>query len=64
MRFAMAPLLIHDEHVPSTVREAVRAAYEAAPHRRLQMLEQAARALHAATDLDCHDVRELFDLSS
>ncbi|HVH46058.1 MAG TPA: hypothetical protein VM925_27100 [Labilithrix sp.] len=62
MSFTLAPLLIHDEHVPARARDALRAAYEAGPFPTTAMLESAARVLHAETDLECRDVRELVGL--
>ncbi len=63
MRFSMAPLLMHSPQVPAGARDAIRAAYDAPAERRDEMLESAARILHAETDLDCGDVRELVGLS-
>lgn len=63
MRFSMAPLLMHSPHVPAPAREALRAAYEAPAERRDEMLESAARILHAETNLECGDVRELVGLA-
>ncbi|MBX3191068.1 MAG: hypothetical protein KF819_28990 [Labilithrix sp.] len=60
----MAPLLMHSEMVPVAARDSLRAAFEAPPERRDQMLHSAARILHAQTGLDCADVRELVGLTS
>jgi hypothetical protein len=61
MAFAMAPLLIHDIHVPIEARNALRAAYETAPPR-AEMLLSAALILHHKIDLDCRDALELVGL--
>jgi hypothetical protein len=62
MSLSMAPLLMHSEQVPAEARDAIRAAYDAPPHRRTERLEAAARVLHQATGLACSDVRELVGL--
>ena len=62
MRLSMAPLLIHHEEVPESARDALKAAYEAAPADRDGMLESAARILSGETDLECRDARELVGL--
>lgn len=64
MRLSMAPLLMHSEHVPAGARDALKSAYAGPPEDRQEKLESAARILHAETDLDCRDVRELLALSS
>jgi hypothetical protein len=63
MAFSLAPLLVHNEAVPLLAREALRAAHQALPDDREEMLEEAARVLYRETDLDCVDVRELVGLS-
>jgi hypothetical protein len=63
MALSMAPLLIHSEAVPTVARDALRAAMQAPPEDRVELLESAARILHSATDLECGDVRELVGLS-
>lgn len=63
MNFTMAPLLMHSEHVSRRARVALKEAYEAAPEYRDRLLEAAARILHAETELECADVRELVGLS-
>jgi len=62
MSLSMAPLLMHSEQVPAEARDAIRAAYDAAPQHRAARLEAAARVLHQATGLECSDVRELVGL--
>ncbi|MDP9152568.1 MAG: hypothetical protein M3O36_21805 [Myxococcota bacterium] len=62
MSFSMAPLLIHSEQVPAEARDALRAAYDSPPEQRSASLASAARVLHAATGLECRDVRELIGL--
>jgi uncharacterized protein (UPF0147 family) len=64
MALAMSALLIHDEQVPEEARRAVKAAYEAPPEQRTELLVSAARVLHRTTDLPCDDVREIFDLAT
>jgi len=64
MRFSVAPLLLHSEHVPATVRRALRAAYDVPADQRTPHLESAARILHRDLELDCADARELVGLSS
>jgi hypothetical protein len=64
MTFSLAPLLLHSDHVPPTVRRALRAAHEAPAHERTPHLESAARILHRELDLDCSDARELVGLSA
>ncbi|MDX2087724.1 MAG: hypothetical protein SFX73_07735 [Kofleriaceae bacterium] len=58
----MGPLLIHSADVPAYVREALQAAYAAEPDEQETLLNQAARLLHRATDLECADVKELVGL--
>ena len=62
MSFSVAPLLMHREDVPATVRQALRAASEAPAEQRTPHLESAARILHRELDLDCGDARELVGL--
>jgi hypothetical protein len=62
MPLSMAPLLMHSQQVPTEVRDAIRAAYEAPPQHRSATLEAAARVLHDVTGLECSDVRELVGL--
>jgi hypothetical protein len=62
MSLSLLPLVIHSHAVPVSARNALMAAYTAAPERRDAMLESAARVLYAETDLDCTDVRELVGL--
>ncbi len=62
MPFSLAPLLVHHEAVPHVAREALRAAHDALPEDREEMLEEAARVLYRETDLDCRDARELVGL--
>ena len=64
MRFSIAPLLLHSEQVPATVRRALRAAYDGPDEERRQHLESAARILHRELDLDCSDARELVGLGA
>lgn len=62
MAFSMTSHLIHDEHVPTRAREALRSADAAAPEHRERLLLSAAHILHAETGLECADVRELIGL--
>jgi hypothetical protein len=62
MSISMAPLLMHSEQVPATVREAIRRAYEAPPEHRGARFESAARILYQETDLECGDILELVGL--
>ncbi len=62
MSFSVAPLLLHREDVPATVRQALRAASDALAEHRTPHLESAARILHREFDLDCGDARELVGL--
>ena len=68
MGFRMAALLAHSEQVSSAVRDVLREAQAGAgtgdrePERRLDLLESAARILHAESGIDCADARELVDL--
>jgi hypothetical protein len=62
MSLSMAPLLMHSEQVPAAVRDAFRAAYEAAPQDRNAQFESAARILHEETGLECRDILELVGL--
>jgi hypothetical protein len=64
MKFSMGPLLIHSTDIPATVREALQAAYAAEPEDQEDLLAQAAKLLHRATDLECADVKELVGLSA
>lgn len=60
---SMAPLLMHSLHVPSTVREALRAAYAAPAGERKELLKSAAQELYSSTDLECRDAMELVGIS-
>jgi hypothetical protein len=62
MSISMASLLMHDEQVPVSARDALKAAHDASEGDRPESLRSAARILFAETDLDCADVRELVDL--
>jgi len=62
MSFAIARLLIDGDLVSAETRAVLKAAYEAAPERRSEMLVSAARVLHDETHLACDDVRELVGL--
>jgi hypothetical protein len=62
MSLSMAPLLMHSEQVPAGARDAIRAAYEAAPEDRSAGLESAARILHREAGVECSDARELVGL--
>ena len=59
----MASLLIYDELVPVTVRDALKAALAAPSHERQAGLASAATLLHRETGIDCGDVRELMGLN-
>ena len=63
MSFSIAPLLLHSEGVPSSVRQALRAAHEGPKGERGRHLESAARILHRELALDCGDARELVGLA-
>jgi hypothetical protein len=63
MSFSLAPLLLHDDHVPAGARDALRAAHDAPPAERTHLLESAARILFVETDVDCGDARELVGLA-
>ena len=58
----MASILIHSVHVPAEARAALRAARDARPEHRDDLLVAAARIIRAETELPCADVRELVDL--
>jgi hypothetical protein len=64
MSFSIAPLLLHAEAVPASVRRALRAAQDGPSSDRGAHLEQAARILHRELALDCLDARELVGLAS
>lgn len=64
MRFSVAPLLLHSEHIPVTARHALRAAYEGPFEERKRHLESVARILHRELQLDCDDARELVGLTA
>jgi hypothetical protein len=64
MSFSVAPLLMHSESVPSSVRKALRAAHDGPKGERSQHLEAAADILYRELALDCGDARELVGLSS
>ena len=61
---SMAPLLMHSDHVPVSVRDALRTAYAAPDAERGKLLKSAAHALSASTDLECHDVLELLGIAA
>lgn len=60
---SMAPLLMHSVHVPTPVKDALRAAYAAPDAERDKLLQSAAHALYASTDLECRDALELFGIA-
>jgi hypothetical protein len=60
LRFAS--LLIHDELVPATVRDALQRALAAPAKERRAGLLSAATLLHRETGIDCVDVQELVGL--
>lgn len=62
MKFTMAPLLAHSEHVPESSRAALRAAMAATDEDRRVLLASAARTLHHETGLACSDALELVGL--
>lgn len=64
MRLSVAPLLMHNEAVPTQARTALRKAFSGPPEARATHLKTAARALYLETDLDCQDVREIVGLES
>jgi hypothetical protein len=59
----MASLLVHDELVPSSVRDALRRALAAPAHERRAGLMSAASMLHRETGIECGDVKELVGIS-
>lgn len=63
MSFSVAPLLLHSDGVPASVRQALRAAHEAPASARGAHLERAARILYREVALDCGDARELVGLA-
>jgi hypothetical protein len=63
MPYSMAPLLIHSQAVPEGARDALRAAQDASPHERREILASAGRIL-VENGVDCEDVQELLDLPS
>lgn len=62
MALRMSALIVHDERISLTARDAIRAASAADGEDRGRLLHSAARILHGETGLDCADVRELVDL--
>jgi hypothetical protein len=62
MSLSMLPLLLHEDDVPASARDAIREAYLAPPSERGAHLETAARALNRDANLDCADARELVGL--
>ena len=58
----MASLLIYDELVPASVRDALRNALSAPAHERQAGLASAASLLYRETGIDCGDVKELVGL--
>jgi hypothetical protein len=62
--FSVAPLLIHSDAVPASVRQALRAAHDGPSGERGRHLESAARILHRELALDCGDARELVGLTT
>jgi hypothetical protein len=64
MALSMASLLVHEAGVPAPARVVLKAAIDAPPGERADMLRSAAQILFHETDLECADVRELLDLES
>jgi hypothetical protein len=62
MGFSLLPLLLHEDDVPASVRDALREATAAPAGQRRTHLETAARALYRDAQLDCADARELVGL--
>ena len=62
MSFTMAALLTHSDEVPVAARDALRAAHEGPPERRLPLLASAAHILHSEAGVECADALELVDL--
>jgi hypothetical protein len=62
MSLRMASLLVHSTSVPPEARDALRAARDGDPERKLELLESAARILHREAGVACGDARELVDL--
>ncbi|MDQ3370640.1 MAG: hypothetical protein M3680_34925 [Myxococcota bacterium] len=64
MKLQMATLLMHSADVPTSARDALRAAFAGTHEDRDELLESAARILHRETELGCADVRELVGLGA
>ena len=62
MSFSLAPLLVHNPDLPSSVRDELRAALTTEPSQRDVHLIAAARILNQELALDCSDARELVGL--
>lgn len=62
MRLSMASLLLVEEDVPESVRNALREAAAAPLEERPRLLQLAASALYREVHLDCEDARELVGL--
>jgi hypothetical protein len=60
---SMASLLIHDDRIPRSARDALRAASAAPAGQRDELLASAARILHDSVQLDCADACELVGLA-
>jgi hypothetical protein len=58
----MASLLVHDELVPTSVRDALRRALSAPAHEQRAGLMSAASLLARETGIECDDVKELVGL--
>jgi ferric-dicitrate binding protein FerR (iron transport regulator) len=63
MAFSITRLLLHSSAVPPEARDALKSAMETEPEHRAVWLERALRLLHAGTDIDCDDARELVGIA-
>lgn len=64
MGLSLISLLIHDDDVPASARDALIAASTADEDERRSHLEAAARALYRDAQVACPDARELVGLSA
>ena len=64
MSFSLLPLLMYEDDVPASARDALRAAKLATAAERTVHLEAAARALYREAKIDCADARELVGLNA
>ncbi|HUS33042.1 MAG TPA: hypothetical protein VMZ53_31285 [Kofleriaceae bacterium] len=64
MSLSLLPLLVVEEDVPASVRDAIRKANEAPAAQRHAFLLEAANGLYREVHLDCDDARELVGLDT